>query len=265
VAHTLAFGSYFLLWLAVMWGLLLRNNWAGTRLRHSTVYHLHMVIALFGLSLGILHAAAQLFVPGGEVDTVDEFIPFLDEKDPIGVGAATIGLELFVAAALAVGFQKKLGFTRFRAVHPMTYGALMLEGGHTLISGSHVSHPLIWGSVLVTLLVTIGLWLATTPLPARLRREAAGRMAARQLSVESITVNVDPIRCARFGFCEHEAPDVFQIRGDGRLSYRCAVTVDELDPVVRAVEICPARAIGLSKVPSAVLTRPRAGTAGRRR
>jgi len=75
--------------------------------------------------------------------------------------------------------------------------------------------------------------------------------------VETVTVNVDPMRCARFGFCEHEAPDVFQIRGDGRLSYKASVTVDELNPVVRAVEVCPARAIMLGKMPSSMLVQSR--------
>jgi ferredoxin len=252
VAHTLAFGSYFLLWLAVVWGMMLRNGWASTRMRHSTIYHIHMIIALFGLSLGILHAAAQLFVPGGEIRVVDEFIPFLDRNDRIGVGAATIGMELFIAAALAVGFQKKLGFTRFRAVHSMTYGALLLEGGHGLISGSHVRHPLIWGSILLSMVSVIVLWLATTPLPARARREVAERMATRQKAVESVTIRVDPDRCARFDQCQKHAPDVFRACPDGRLAYQASVTVDNLDPVIRAVEACPARAITLGKAPSAI-------------
>ena len=82
-------------------------------------------------------------------------------------------------------------------------------------------------------------------------------MAARQQNVESVTVNVDPMRCARYGLCEREAPAVFQIRDDGRLSYKASVTVDELNPVVRAVEVCPARAIALGKMPSSMLVQSR--------
>jgi ferredoxin len=65
----------------------------------------------------------------------------------------------------------------------------------------------------------------------------------------SVTVHVDPIRCARFGYCEHEAPRVFQIRREGRLTYQARVRVGEIDPVVRAVEVCPARAITLGRMP----------------
>ena len=60
-------------------------------------------------------------------------------------------------------------------------------------------------------------------------------------------VNVDPSRCVRFGFCEHEAPEIFQLRGDGRLTYRPAVPGRQLDQVIQAARVCPARAIVLSR------------------
>jgi ferredoxin len=257
VAAVVGFSSYFLLWAAVLWGLMLRNGWAGTRMRHTTIYAIHMTISLFGLSLGLVHAATQLAVPNGSVDLIDEFVPFTNGNDPIGVGIATIGTEVFVAAALAVGMQKKLGYSRFRAVHSMVYIAFMMVAGHALISGSDMEYPYAWGSVLASLVVVIALWFSTTSWAAKTKRARADQMAARQQSVESVTVNVDAMRCARFGFCEQEAPSVFQIRGDGRLSYKASVTVDELNPVVRAVEVCPARAIMLGKVPSSMLVNSR--------
>jgi ferredoxin len=91
------------------------------------------------------------------------------------------------------------------------------------------------GAVVLLLLL---LWIA-----ARRRGRADG------VPRGNVTVNVDPVRCARFGFCEHEAPDVFQIRREGRLTYRERVKVANLDPVIRAVEVCPARAIELGKLP----------------
>jgi sulfoxide reductase heme-binding subunit YedZ len=199
----------------------------------------------------------QLAVPNGPVDLIDEFLPFTNGNDPIGVGIATIATEIFVAAALAVGMQKKLGHSRFRAVHSLVYVAFMLVAGHALISGSDMEYPIAWASVLGSVVMVIVMWLSTTTFAARTKRARADQMAARQQSVESVTVNVDPIRCARFGFCEHEAPNVFQIRGDGRLSYQASVTVDELNPVIRAVEVCPARAIMLGKLPSSMLLQAR--------
>jgi sulfoxide reductase heme-binding subunit YedZ len=253
VAAAVGFLSYFTLWGAVVWGMMLRNGWATTKMRHTTIYAIHMTIALFGLSLGLVHAFAQLAVPHGKVSLIDEFVPFLVQQDPIGVGIATIGTEVFVAATLAVGFQKKLGYTRFRAVHSLVYVAFMLIAAHALISGSDMEYPIAWGSVLLSLLVVIALWFTTTQWMSKAKTGMANQMAARQQGVESVTVSVDPGRCARFGFCEHEAPNVFKVRGDGRLEYRAQVRSDELDPVVRAVEVCPARAIVLGKAPSSVM------------
>lgn len=78
----------------------------------------------------------------------------------------------------------------------------------------------------------------------------------------SVTVNVDPVRCARFGFCEHEAPDVFQIRREGRLTYRPSIKSDQLEPVIRAKEVCPARAIFLGKIPSSLMVERRQDRVG---
>jgi ferredoxin len=226
-------------------------------MRHSTIYAIHMTIALFGISLGLVHAGVQLAVPNGSIDLIHALVPFTNDNDPIGVGIATIATEIFVAAALAVGVQKKLGYSRFRAVHSLVYIAFMLVAGHMLISGSDMAHPIAWGSVVASVVSVIVLWFSTTTWAAKTKRARAEQMAARQQSVESVTVNVDPMRCARFGFCENEAPDVFQIRSDGRLSYKASVTVDELNPVVRAVEVCPARAIMLGKMPSSMLVQSR--------
>ena len=110
--------------------------------------------------------------------------------------------------------------------------------------------------MLVAWLITVVLWLTTTAWFAGLRREPA---PLRRPAAEEILVNVDGNRCAQFGFCEHEAPEVFALRSDGRLAYRAAVPADQAADVIRAVEVCPARAIALHRTPTTVLTQ-REGT-----
>jgi ferredoxin len=60
---------------------------------------------------------------------------------------------------------------------------------------------------------------------------------------KSAEVQVNPGKCMRFGFCEHEAPKIFKLHGDGRLGYKTTAPPDQIDAVDRAVKICPARAI----------------------
>lgn len=60
-------------------------------------------------------------------------------------------------------------------------------------------------------------------------------------------VEVNPGKCARFAFCEHEAPEIFKLNGD-RLDYKTTVPADQIDAVAMAVKVCPARAIKM-KIP----------------
>lgn len=115
------------------------------------------------------------------------------------------------------------------------------------LPGTEVTHPELLVAAAVVLVATILFWVLTAP-----RRRDSGEDAGRTRRGRrgpSVTVNVDPVRCARFGYCEHEAPEVFQLRREGRLTYQDRVPVDEIDPVIRAVEVCPARAISLGRLP----------------
>jgi sulfoxide reductase heme-binding subunit YedZ len=254
VAATNGFVSLFLLWLAVMWGIALGRGWAMTRMKHSTLLAIHHTLALVGLTLGIVHAGAQLAVPGGPIRVVDEFIPFVNPHDPIGVGVAVLGTELMIALILSVPLQKKLGYNRWRGLHVLAYAAYTLISGHVVISGSEVSWP-VAGLVFVGWLMTIGAWLGasdTMRRKARVISDAAGdRMRGRQAAVQ-----VDPVKCARFGFCEQEAPDVFQLRSDGQLTYRNSVPEEELGNVLNAVRVCPARAISMTRATSRLVVPP---------
>ncbi|MGZ4603708.1 MAG: ferric reductase-like transmembrane domain-containing protein [Kineosporiaceae bacterium] len=253
VAAFVGFTSLALLWTAVVLGLVVRNGWASTRLRYSTVEAAHMTAATLGLTLAVVHAAAQLASPGGIVRLVDEVVPFINPSDPVGVGAGTVALELFLASALSVPIRKKLGHGRWRAVHALTYGAFILVSGHVLISGSDVGPPWVWASVLAGCATVVVLWVATTPLVGRLRGRVVRRSVERS-QAQSLVVDVDAARCQRFGFCEHEAPEFFRLQGSGRLAYRTHVPAAGAENVIRAVEVCPARAIALRRLPTTIVT-----------
>jgi ferredoxin len=116
------------------------------------------------------------------------------------------------------------------------------------LPGTQVTHPVLLLLAAVVLVATMFFWVATGPRRRGDQREDA-RGERRGRRGPSVTVDVDPVRCARFGYCEHEAPDVFQLRREGRLTYQDRVPVDEIDPVIRAAEVCPARAISLGPIP----------------
>jgi ferredoxin len=66
---------------------------------------------------------------------------------------------------------------------------------------------------------------------------------------DMLTVEVNPNKCARFGFCEHEAPSVFYLESDGRFGYQAVVPVAQMEEVITAMDVCPRRAIKV-KIPA---------------
>jgi ferredoxin len=253
VAATVGFASFFLIWLSVVWGLILRNGWISTRLRHSTINGTHMIISLMGLTLAVVHAAAQMAVPFASVHLVDEFVPFTNPTDPLGIGLAVISLEIMVAAALSVMIQRRMGYNRWRALHALNHVAFVALVAHILISGSDVSPKPVWGSVLIAWVITVVLYASTARRTMQTRRAVTDKLGMTQHRDEVI-VGVDSGKCARFGFCEHEAPDVFTLLSDGRLSYRVSIPVEQVNEVVRAIDVCPRRAISLNRTPTAMVS-----------
>jgi ferredoxin len=74
-------------------------------------------------------------------------------------------------------------------------------------------------------------------------RKASGKPAGKAGPMKA-EVEINPGKCARFAFCEHEAPAIFKLNGD-RIDYKTTVPADQIDAVAMAVKVCPARAIKL--------------------
>lgn len=242
IAASVGFTSMGLLWFALIIGLALARGWMMTRVRHSTVLAAHGIFALMGLTLGTVHALAQMAPADATTRLIDVAVPFTHKVDPFGIGVGVIGLEVMIALALSLTIQRWIGFHRWRALHGLAYASYTLVTGHILISGSETGGWLVSAIVLAPWLLLIGLWLiprrgSSTPLADKLTTRLRGNLT---------TVQVNPVKCARFGFCEQEAPELFTLRGDGQLSYRSVVPEQHVENALRAARACPARAIALN-------------------
>ena len=241
VAATAGFISYVLLWATVIWGVLLRRGWSSQSTRYSSLYATHMTLALIGLTLGWGHAFTQLANPVGTVFLIDEFIPFANARDPIGIGVGVIATEMMTALMVSIPLQRRLGYARWRAIHALSYASFTLVAGHVILSGSE-------GNLLVVKVPVIALWLSTVV--AWFVAAGRSRVSARRdpdRGRRPATVAVDPAKCSRFGFCEQEAPAIFALRNDGRLAYKANVAPEQVEAVARAAKVCPARAIRMKR------------------
>jgi sulfoxide reductase heme-binding subunit YedZ len=243
IAAVIGFASAAFLWLALLAGLALARGWMMTKVKHSTMLTLHGCLALMGLTLGIVHGFAQLAPPATTVRLVDVVVPFTNLYDPWGIGAGVIALELMIAVALSVVIQKWMGFHRWRALHATVYAAYTLMTGHVLLSGAETGGIIVTALVLLPWLIVVLLWMTGSAGGAR---RFAERFSTRNRAPQT-SVQVNPMLCARFGFCEQEAPEIFSLRGDGQLAYHAVVSDEKIEAAVRAARACPARAIALAQ------------------
>ncbi|MFG1925851.1 4Fe-4S domain-containing protein [Cryptosporangium sp. NPDC048952] len=263
VAAAVGFASTIALWISILMGTALGRSWSLPWIKHASLKNLHMSFAIGGLALGIVHGLAQLAAPGTYVRVIDEFIPFINPTKPIGVGLGTLCMEMFIAIALSVPVQRRLGHARWRMIHSTAYAAYTVTAAHLVFTGSEVTGWVTW-AVVASWLVATGFWLAVGPNKYGKRLETVA-VGLHEKRTNTTTVNVDPHVCARFGFCEHEAPDVFKLQHTGRLAYRTTVEPHEVDKVYSAIKICPARAISMTGpgVPFDLTIPPGAQTAGK--
>lgn len=244
VAAAVGFASTIALWISILMGTALGRSWSLPWIKHAALKNLHMSFAIGGLALGIVHGLAQLAAPGTYVRWIDEFIPFINPTKPIGVGLGTLCMEMFIAIALSVPVQRRLGHARWRMLHSTAYAAYTVTAAHLVFTGSEVKGLVTW-AVVGSWVIATGFWLAVGPNKYGKKLESVA-VGLHEKRTTTTTVNVDPHVCARFGFCEHEAPDVFKLQHTGRLAYRTTVEPHEVDKVYSAIKICPARAISMS-------------------
>lgn len=263
VAAAVGFASTIALWISILMGTALGRSWSLPWIKHASLKNLHMSFAIGGLALGIVHGLAQLAAPGTYVRWIDEIIPFINPTKPIGVGLGTLCMEMFIAIALSVPVQRRLGHARWRMLHSTAYAAYTVTAAHLVFAGSEVKGLVTW-AVVASWVIATGFWLAVGPNKYGRKLESVA-VGLHEKRATTTTVNVDPHVCARFGFCEHEAPDVFKLQQTGRLAYRTTVEPHEVDKVYSAIKICPARAISMSGpgVPFDLTIPPGADSAGK--
>ena len=246
IASGVGYASLALMWLGLVLGLVLRDGRALDHMRPVTLAAMHQSVTACGFSLAIVHALSQLAVPGGPTSLLDVLIPFTHRVHPVGVGFGVLAVELVIAIGVVTALRDRFGYHRWRMLHRFGYLAFSLLALHVVVVADHRSWWL-RGVILVGAAVTVGYGLWTAGWISRLPYVVAAMFAAPSRRARRVSIHVDNTRCTRFGFCQHEAPELFELRASGRLKYSATATADEVDAAIRAARSCPTRAIVLSR------------------
>jgi sulfoxide reductase heme-binding subunit YedZ len=246
VATAIGYGALVMLWAGLTLGIVLRDGWAVERIRPATLAALHQTATACGLTLVIVHALTQLAVPDGPTRTVDLVIPFLHHTHPIGVGLGLLALDMMIALGGSVLLRRRLGYHKWRVLHRAGYLAFALLIGHVVVVGAARRSIVLLAVVAALGIATITVGLFTAGWVSRLP-DRVGDLLSAERRRRKVSIQVDATRCVHFGFCQHEAPDLFEVREDGRLGHSPTARIDQVDAAIRAARACPTRAIVLSR------------------
>lgn len=240
--------AYLTMCLTLCWGVLTATGWVRRVTGHQALRSGHLLLAAFTLATAVTHALAFLFLDERIFRGIDLVVPFLGGEFRHALGI--IALDLFLAIAATAGAHRFFRYRNWLRFHQLSYVAIALALAHSWLGA--------WANSDLDLLWLAGITVATPAVTLTVVRVCPPRVLVRLGLIDDETgvvkridktaplrISVDNQRCHRYGFCQTEAPDVFQLREDGRLAYRQQPDVARNPDVRSAVRACPMRAIQL--------------------
>jgi sulfoxide reductase heme-binding subunit YedZ len=253
--------SYVLMCLTLCWGVLTATGWVRRLTGHQAIRSGHMILAAFTLATGLTHAIVFLLLREQSLSVFGIAVPFSGRlRHTLGI----LGLEIMIAITVTTGLRRWIRYRNWLRFHQLAYPALALVVLHSwfgAVANGHLALLWLGGITVLTPAVTLT---ALRFLPPRLLIRAgllAGAPAATgtQLAVveppppgprsgRKVQVSVDNQRCKRYGICQAESPQLFQLMEDGRLRYVRDPDTESRPMAQAAARSCPMQAIQLQEV-----------------
>ncbi|HEY2061984.1 MAG TPA: ferric reductase-like transmembrane domain-containing protein [Amycolatopsis sp.] len=134
--------AYLFSCLTVVWGVFTATGWVGRLSGRPAVRGAHLVLAVFTIAFGVLHAAAFLLL----TDADEQFGPLLLTVPMAGGGtlrwaAGIVGLELMIAIAVTAGLRNRVaGYRKWLRFHQLGYVAVGLVVAHSWLGAAANGH-----------------------------------------------------------------------------------------------------------------------------
>jgi sulfoxide reductase heme-binding subunit YedZ len=254
--------AYVLMCLTLCWGIFTATGWIRRLTGHQAIRSSHMVLATLTVAFGFAHAIVFLLLREQGLDFAGITIPF-GGKFRHGLGI--LGLEILVAITLATSLKNLVNYRRWLRFHQLAYPAVAMIVVHSwfgAIANGHLAVTWLAGVTVLTpaitltalrltppsLLIKWGLLSAAPKAAPPSMAEASPSGAMNQRNGRKITVSVDNQRCRRYGICQAESPDLFQLLADGRLRYVRDPENGKRAGAQAAARSCPMQAIQLQEV-----------------
>jgi sulfoxide reductase heme-binding subunit YedZ len=172
-----------------------------------------------------------------------------------------------IAIIFATGLKNFVNYRRWLRFHQLAYPAVAMVVVHSwygAIANGHLAVTWLAGVTALTPAITLTALRLTPPsilIKAGLLSPAPkaappsmsdivpnGSMNGHVRNGRKVTVSVDNQRCRRYGICQAESPDLFQLLADGRLRYVRDPENGKRAGAQAAARACPMQAIQLQEV-----------------
>ncbi|WIX98189.1 ferredoxin [Amycolatopsis mongoliensis] len=242
--------AYLTMCLTLCWGILTATGWIQRMTGHQALRTGHVMLASFAIATATVHGFGMLFLDEQIIVGTQVVIPFLNGYVRHGLGI--LSFDMMVAIVITAGMHRFIRYRNWLRFHQTAYIAIALGVVHSWWGAwSNGNFQVMWLAGITVLapviaLTTVRFLPVSLLVKLGLVGDKAAAVAQKQVAKTApLKVSVDNQRCHRYGFCQAEAPDVFQLREDGRLAYRQTPELTRNLDVISAARACPMRAIQL--------------------
>jgi ferredoxin/DMSO/TMAO reductase YedYZ heme-binding membrane subunit len=255
--------SYVLMCLTLCWGVLTATGWIRRLTGHQAIRSGHMMLAAVTLATGFTHAVVFVLLREQSLSVAGVLLPFSGKlRHTLGI----LGLEIMLAITVAVALKRMVRYRNWLRFHQLAYAAVAMVVVHCwfgAIANGHLAVVWLGGITMLSPAVTLT---ALRFIPPRLLIRAkllvpAPATTGPQMSIidpaaapslgtngGKVQVSVDNQRCKRYGICQAESPQLFQLMADGRLRYVRDPDTGSRAEAQAAARSCPMQAIHLQEV-----------------
>lgn len=174
-----------LLTFAVALGVVDVRRWSSPRWPRFVVDSLHRNVSLLAIAFLALHILTSVLDSFAPISLLDAFVPFAGAYRPFWLGLGAVALDLLLAVTITSLLRQRIGFSRWRAIHWLTYASWPIALLHGLGTGSDVKATWLLGLSVLCLVVVLAAVLArvASGWPERLRLCGAALGAAGGFSL----------------------------------------------------------------------------------
>lgn len=155
VLRAAGIGSYVMLFLSVVWGLITTTAPFGKRISRASAALVHQFMSTCGLFLLGIHLGGLLidtFMPFGPLDLV---IPMRGTYRPVAVTLGIVAMYTLVVVVVTSWLRKPIGTTWWRRTHLLAVPTFTLALLHGVFAGTDTTRPAMWWTYVATGLIVV--------------------------------------------------------------------------------------------------------------